>query len=326
MTIGNFQKHAGAELQESGIGSANLDVLILLEDALGKDRAWILAHPEAPLQELFLQTLNRQIVQRKKHEPLAYIRGITEFYGREFYVDKHVLEPRPESETMISLLKTLLNNNLQLQRLDGVQGAGEQRTETYIKYGEGAVQQATQQSAKSTSRAAGSTSRQAGAALTVVDVGTGSGALAITAKLEIPKAEVIAIDIDPQCLKVARKNAKKHGIKIRFFEGNLLEPLIASDLQLLSLVILANLPYVPDDFTINQAAAMEPKIAIFGGPDGLDVYRRLFEQLDDSTLRPEYIFTESLPPQHARLAKIAQKAEYILIEAEDFIQVFESKQ
>ena len=83
---------------------------------------------------------------------------------------------------------------------------------------------------------------------------------------------------------------------------------------------------MPDDFTINQAAAMEPKIAIFGGPDGLDVYRRLFEQLDDSTLRPEYIFTESLPPQHARLAKIAQKAEYILIEAEDFIQVFESKQ
>ena len=277
MIIGEFQKQAILKLQKSGIGLPELDVLILLEDALGKDRVWILAHPEVPLQKTSMQTLERQIIRRKKHEPLAYIRGKTEFYGCEFYINKHVLEPRPESETMITLLKNLLHHK--------------------TSYPEDGPPQ-------------------------VVDVGTGSGALAVTVKLELPNTDVIAIDIDPNCLRVARKNAREHKAKIKFFQGDLLSSLSLTHNTLFA--ILANLPYVPNSFTINQAAAMEPKIAIFGGPDGLDVYRRFFEQLIGFALRPKYILTESLPPQHAKLAKIARKASYKQVKAEDFIQLFES--
>jgi len=153
-----------------------------------------------------------------------------------------------------------------------------------------------------------------------VDVGTGSGALAITAKLEIPGAEVIATDIDPNCLKVAHQNAKTLGTKIKFLEGNLLEPLTAKGYELTA--ILANLPYVPDRWKINEAAAMEPRIAIFGGQDGLDIYRRLFEQIKKLPWRPKYVFTESLPPQHKELAKIAKSASFKLAKTQDFIQVF----
>jgi release factor glutamine methyltransferase len=284
MTIGEFQKQALEKLQKSGTGSANLDVLILLEDALGKDRAWILAHPEYVLKNTTPKELEAKLNRREKHEPLAYIRGKTEFYGREFYVNKHVLEPRPESETMITLLKNLLHHKI-----------------PYPK------------------------DRPLGT-LDVVDVGTGSGTLAITAKMEMSVLDVSAVDIDPNCLEVASKNIKNHKVKIQLFEGDLLIPLISSNFDFRSSIILANLPYVPDDFTINQAAAMEPRIAIFGGPDGLDVYRRLFGQLDELKLRSKYIFTESLPPQHTKLSKIAQKAGYKLTKTEDFIQIFESKQ
>jgi release factor glutamine methyltransferase len=87
-------------------------------------------------------------------------------------------------------------------------------------------------------------------------------------------------------------------------------------------VILANLPYVPTEWQINKAAMNEPKIAIFGGQDGLDVYRKLFAQLKRFSWKPEYIFTESLPPQHKDLAQLAKEAGFKLYKSEDFIQVF----
>jgi len=88
---------------------------------------------------------------------------------------------------------------------------------------------------------------------------------------------------------------------------------------------MANLPYVPDNHTINQAAMQEPKIAIFGGPDGLDLYRKLFAQLSNNNMFTgvKYVLTESLPPQHPALAKIAKNHGYKQHQEDDFIQVFE---
>lgn len=278
MTIGEFQKKSVTKLEKSRIDSAQLDVLVLLEDVLGKDRSWILAHPESPLATTYVRVLDKKIARRTLHEPLAYIRGKTEFYRRNFCVNKYILEPRPESETIITLLKPLV-------RQSSTPG------ELHIDK--------------------------------VIDVGTGSGALAITVKLEQPDTDVIAIDIDPNCLKVAQKNAKIHGVNIKYLQGDLLEPLSA-DYQLSTAILMANLPYVPDDSTINLAASMEPKIAIFGGPDGLDIYRRLFEQLSGQN-KPKYVLSESMPSQHRKLAKIALEAGYVADNTEGFIQVFLKK-
>ena len=85
--------------------------------------------------------------------------------------------------------------------------------------------------------------------------------------------------------------------------------------------MLANLPYVPESFHINLAATHEPAEAIFGGKDGLDLYRELFEQLKD--MRQEvFILTESLPPQHGHLHLIAKQAGYVQSIEQDFIQLF----
>ncbi len=154
----------------------------------------------------------------------------------------------------------------------------------------------------------------------VVDVGCGSGCLAVTAKLELPELEVCATDIDKKCIQTAQENATKHSVNIDFRQGNLLLPIQNENLS--EWIILANLPYVPDGHTINNAAMFEPKHAIFGGSDGLELYRDIFDQLDTFTHKPSYILTESLPFQHEELAKIANSHGFQQLKDDDFIQVF----
>src|ERR1039458_8381365 len=107
MKNNKWLEFATKKFKQAGIGTARLDALVLLEDATGQKRGWLLAHPEHELQRSQIKKLHTQIVRRATHEPLAYIRGKTEFYGHEFVITSAVLEPRPESETMIELEERL---------------------------------------------------------------------------------------------------------------------------------------------------------------------------------------------------------------------------
>ncbi len=270
MRVGDYLAYAEKKLADASIGSARLDVLILLEDELNRDRAAILARPERKLAEGARARLDKRLSRRAKHEPLAYIRGFSDFYGRRFKVNHRVLEPRPESETMVELLVKLAG---------GDRGAAKWK---------------------------------------IVDVGCGSGAIGITAALELHNHGVDLYDIDAAALAVTKHNCAFHELHLRTVKRDLLR---ATHKRYD--VILANLPYVPDSWKINEAAAMEPRHAIFGGNDGLDFYRRLFEQLSHFSWKPIFIFTESLPPQHKSLAQIAVQAGFKQINKQDFIQVFE---
>ena len=264
--------------------TARLDCEVLLAHVLDKDRVWLLAHPEHVLQGQSLKRVDRYLQRRKSQEPIAYIIGHSEFYGREFEVSADTLQPRPETETMVELLLDTINSK--------------------------------QLSVNS-----------------IVDVGTGSGAIIISAYMELlgkqysvndKQVSFYAIDISPAALEIARQNAKRYDADIKFYQGDLLGPLLSTIYHLPSAIILANLPYVPDSHTINQAAMHEPKHAIFGGTDGLDLYRTMFDQLSTINYQLSTIlFTESLPPQHKELARIAEQAGFKQIAEQDFIQVFE---
>lgn len=271
MTIQEFLSCATTSLNRAGIATARLDVLVIMEDELGRSRAQLLAHLDDEIPPETEVELNNKIVQRARHTPLAYIRGKAEFYGREFAVNEHVLVPRPETEVMIDELKAAIQKNTPSTQL------------------------------------------------TIVDLGTGSGAIAITTKLEIPQAKVIATDIDANALNVARRNAKKHGVNIMFIQGDLLAPL-PTDQQ--PTIILANLPYVPERYGINPAAEHEPKHAIFSGKDGLNLYRKFWEQIAALPRQPLLVLTESLPTQHDDMLGIARRAGFELVRSQDFIQVF----
>jgi release factor glutamine methyltransferase len=292
-------------LTGSGVATARLDALVLLEDATHHDRSWLLAHPEFELHVEQVQALEDLLKQRANHLPLAYIRGKTEFYGRTFLLNSHVLEPRPESETMIDLLKEL---PLFAANTNSIHSAGKAevgpsgRADNHLSISKAI-------SAKNISNTA-KTAR-------IGDVGTGSGALGITAKLELPDTEVDLLEIDEQAIEVAKRNVDLFTLSVRVIQSDLL----AQSAQNYD-VLLCNLPYVPDSYTLNTAALHEPKIAIFGGPDGLDLYRKLFAQIKIVDQKPLYILTEALPPQHEALAVIAHEHGYQQQKQDDFIQVF----
>jgi len=107
MTVGEFLQINTTALQQAGIATARLDCLVLLEEALRVGRSHLLAHPETELTTAQLASLSSHIAERAQHQPLAYIRGKAEFYGRTFMVNDAVLVPRPETEAIIDLLKEL---------------------------------------------------------------------------------------------------------------------------------------------------------------------------------------------------------------------------
>lgn len=112
----------------------------------------------------------------------------------------------------------------------------------------------------------------------IADIGTGSGALAIALKRQRPQWSVYATDISADALTVAQLNAAGHGVDVAFFEGNLAQPLI--DRGIKADLLLANLPYIAtDDLSSLDVSRWEPRLALDGGADGLDLIRELLSQL-----------------------------------------------
>lgn len=258
--------HCTQLLEKAGVESARLDTLVLLEDIVGHDRSYLLAHEDLELTSSQAQELSIKIGRRSHHEPLAYIRGFSEFYARKFIVNDHVLIPRPETETMIELLKQQSND---------------------------------------------------GSPFHIVDLGSGSGAIGITASLELDDTVVTLADVDPRTLEIAKQNAAIHNAQVTYVQSDIL-----SNLHKPQEVILANLPYVPDAHPVNVAATFEPNIALYSGMDGLDHYRRLFSEITMNDWKPKLVFTESLLSQHAALLDIAQRHEFEEIASQDLIQLF----
>lgn len=314
MNVAQWLREAQQRLQNADIETARLDAVVLLEDCLSTNRTHLLAHPETELTTEQLKTLTKQLERRAQHEPLAYIRGKSEFYGREFIVSPAVLEPRPESETMIELLKRYAQ--------EGTFGRD---------HPVGTVSE-TDQLAIETGSSLQCPERDAnGTILRIADVGSGSGAVGITAALELSNVHVELLEIDDAAIEIAKRNVIYFATDIPVIKSDLLWPVQGAATRQTQRkaiatheydILLCNLPYVPDEHTINQAATFEPRLAIFGGQDGLDLYRQLFAQLAQLARKPLLILCESLPAQHEMLAAIATTAGYRQDAEDDFIQAF----
>ena len=151
----------------------------------------------------------------------------------------------------------------------------------------------------------------------IADIGTGSGCLGITAALELHDMRVTLCDKSHGALLVAQRNAKALGAACSFAETDLLEgcPLPQD-------ILLANLPYVPDTYPINKAASHEPRLALFAGKDGLDMYRLMFQQIDKLSEKPTHIITEALLEQHGTLKALAAAHGYVEVAIDGLAQHF----
>jgi release factor glutamine methyltransferase len=200
---------------------------------LGWDLAVWLLKKDEPAPAGFADALHASVERRARHEPVAYILGFREFYGRRFGVSPDVLIPRPETEFLVELA---------LEGLEPPQS--------------------------NASRAATRSPR-------LLDVGTGSGCIAITVALERPDVRVIATDTSERAIVIAAENARAWTVADRVsFVHDSLTGQLTGEID----VVVSNPPYVPD----HDRAALppdvrdyEPAAALFAGTDGLDVIRAL---------------------------------------------------
>lgn len=141
----------------------------------------------------------------------------------------------------------------------------------------------------------------------IVDVGTGSGAIAITVAAHCPQADVHALDISADALAVARRNAARNGVTVSFHHGDLLAPI--ADARLTVDVLLANLPYIDSGVLPGlDVSRYEPALALDGGPDGLDIVRRLLAQAPHVLAPDALVLLEIGADQGERACELARAA------------------
>ena len=155
----------------------------------------------------------------------------------------------------------------------------------------------------------------------IVDVGTGSGNIAVTLAKLWKSAKIFAVDISSKAIEVAQENAKRLGVSdnIQWFCGDLLSPLITYDKIN---IIAANLPYVPTRTweKLSPNVKMEPRIALDGGQDGLDLIRRLLQQAQPLLGEPHAIFLEIGPGQAELIKEMQDMNNYSIVELRNDLQ------
>ena len=214
-TVGDALERASRKLRQHS-DSPNADAQLLLGEALGRPRAWILAHSENELSSAELTEFEGSLTEVLNGTALPYVLGWWEFYGRRFHLEPQVLIPRPETELMVEQA---------LRRSDPVSS--------------------------------------------ILDLGTGSGCIAITLALELPESHAYASDLSWEALQVARRNIETHGVgqTVSLVISNLVEA-FAGPFDL----VCANLPYIASEQLPKlEVARREPKMALDGGSSGTEL-------------------------------------------------------
>ncbi|MES2639307.1 MAG: HemK/PrmC family methyltransferase [Myxococcota bacterium] len=264
-----------AWLKERGIPSARLDAELLIGHVLGFDRVKVYLSYDRPITDEELERLRPLIRRRGNREPLAWVLGHKEFYGRDFVVTPGVLVPRPDTETLIEAALEWLPSS-------GSSGGGGEPPATPP----GAVSSGPRVLpwAASDAPAASPDAAPAEAAFPsdeppvyLADIGSGTGCIGLTLALERPALRLFAVDRSEEALAATRANVAKYGLGQRaaVLRGDLLAAIPAT--RTLDWIV-SNPPYIPTrdiDGLQPEVRDHEPRLALDGGDDGLEVYRRL---------------------------------------------------
>ena len=264
MTVLEILNRTKAFFEKKGVPDARLDAEYIISHGLGmKNRMDLYLNFEKPLTAAELDTLRPLVARRANREPLQHIIGDTSFRGHIIKCDTRALVPRPETEELVDMAK---------KSLEGV------------------------------------------SAPFVVEVGTGTGAIAISCAKEIPGAKVLATDISEDALALARENAEANELgegtdagTLQFAQGDLLDAVTgdiiakivgasASSATLPKIsCLIANLPYIPDSEKGKlqpEVDKFDPELALYGGPDGLTLVRKMLQQTEGKLNAGAPIFLE----------------------------------
>ena len=237
------------------MGLARLDAQLLHLFVLGRemhDRAWLLAHDTDALSADALARLEPLLQRRAAGEPLAYITGQREFFGLPLQVDARVLDPRPDTETLVEWALALM---------------------------------------------------PVGTPCSVLDLGTGSGAIALALQHARPQARVSAVDLSSDALAVARGNAQRLGLPVRFMQSHWLRD-VSGRFDL----IISNPPYIRENDPHLAGLRHEPLQALASGADGLDDLRQIIGQAPAHLEAGGWLLLEHGHDQAGQVSALLQQA------------------
>jgi len=269
--IETWLREATQMLKDANIESARLDAELILAHTIRESRTYLHAHSDQELSSTQEDIATARLELRLDHTPVAYIIGHKEFYGRRFKTTPAALIPRPESETIIDLLRDIIPKNLPLLPTKP----------------------------------------------SLVDVGTGTGCLGITAKLEWPELNVTLIDNDNHALNLARENGKMLQADVRYLKNDLLRAYgLPIDF------IIANLPYVDREWDVSPETQTEPQEALFASDGGLSLIKLLLQQATLQLKPGGHILLESDPRQQHKIIDFAKGLGFKHLRTEGFVTHF----
>jgi release factor glutamine methyltransferase len=239
---------------------ARLEAQILAAHALATHRAWLVAHDQDVLTPAQADAVEALVARREQGEPVAYILGEKEFYGRLFKVTPDVLIPRPETELLVEAA---------LDRLPKNQPAS------------------------------------------ILDIGTGTGCIAISLALERPDCTITAIDISAAALSIAASNAKRLDAHVRFKHSDLFTDLKNEQFNL----IVSNPPYIAlnDPHLTQGDVRYEPTLALSSGMEGLDTLLSLIQSAHTHLTRSGWLLMEHGWDQADKVRKHMANCNYMNI-------------
>jgi len=333
LTLREACLQASSLLEAAGVEEARANAELLLLHLLDIERAQLLRDWREPLPAERWEAWRELIGRKAAGEPAQYIIGEGWFYGRPFAVTPSVLIPRPETELLVEAVLAeadrlwpaaagvAVGRSAELGELK-TRAAADQTTGGEAERG---VSQggATPGVDGITERRAAALADSSGATPTVLDIGTGSGAIALTLAAERPAWRVWASDLSTDALAMAAANASRLGVdgRVSFVQGDLLLPFTVNGetgvpdtgrgttAGLAADIVVSNPPYIPaGDLPELQREVRdyEPRLALDGGDDGLDPYRRMVEQLQSLSRLPRIVAFELGKGQAREVARLLE--------------------
>ncbi|MBI4714649.1 MAG: peptide chain release factor N(5)-glutamine methyltransferase [Nitrospirae bacterium] len=273
-TVQDAHRVGARSLAERGIAGADLDSEVLLRYAMGIDRTAFFLSAGKPLPEAAWEIFQGWVERRTRREPVAYILGMREFWGMEFRVTPEVLIPRPETELLVeTALRLMKPPHLLYPSPPEGEGQG------------------------------------GGDVVSILDLGTGSGCIAVSLAKEFPDAVLWAVDPSAGALRIAAENAARHGVeeRIHFLQGDGFEPLRGRVPEWSLDAIVSNPPYIPTPDLGNlppDVRDFEPVTALDGGGDGLVFYRRILAEGPSFLKTGGFLFLEVGHDQAERVKRM----------------------
>jgi release factor glutamine methyltransferase len=270
---------------EKGIDSPRLSAELLLSHVVGLKRIELYTQFDKLVAREDLERLHDLVKQAGQYEPIAYLTGKTEFYSLQLDVTPDCMIPRPETELLveraIEFLRTRPVRNFVTDKM----------------------------TRKENSSNGGRTGKQF-----VCDLCTGCGCIAIAIAKNFPNADIIATDISDAVLNIAAQNIEKHQLKerIKLLCGDLFDPIMPQlDVNKFDLIV-CNPPYTTAaefESLDKNVKAYEPRIALYAGEDGLDIYRRIVENVDQFLMPDAALMLEIGYAQGQAVRELLQQTE-----------------